>query len=616
MTASSVPATWCSRCGRVLDLLPGAFAQAMEQYEGTACSSCGAVRCETCNPAPSQGGTLVCARCGGSLDPLFARDLGVIHEKHRAAILAWTERFRERTIRVEIGNRSATTATSAREETPDGVLFFDLIADGLITAVAQDIPRPGHLTVQFDSHVGGMETNDGFLVGYEGSGVDDDGDRLVIHKGAQVIRLVARPARLEAPFDVGAGDEAEPVPPAGHTVMWHDACTRNGCETCGGYGRFFVREPAARCPVCRGRGYAIKDEIYMGPDCENCLGTGWAGAVRPQPVTAHDPGPTPAPAPATSVAPTVALVADVAVAAEAPQVEDTSARPSVASLVELADVAGLIDRLYHPVPSAPKEYPPDMAPGLRELMGSLDEKIDPFHEDREETCGGLRALGAQVIPALIDELGTKDGEVGAYVSQALSGIGAPALPALVETVRSGPAEGVLSAGVTIAEIRERGVELPPDLVRTLVTIKMSPPVDETLRRQQAASHALGPLDAHSISDRVGLPEKAVALQAPARPAQPAPATQGTEPCKRCGGPVKSGDFTCPQCGNTRWGVLAIWAIVSVVCLGAAILWAPLIAGAWGTVVQWGGWIVGLVCLLVAVVGAVTGLRAPKRPPSA
>jgi WD40 repeat protein len=285
MLSPSVAMIWCSRCGRVLDLLPGALAQAMQQLEGTACSSCGTVLCETCNPTPSQGGSLVCARCGGSLDPLFVRDLEKIHGKLMAAILAWAGRFRERPIRVEIGNRSATTASSTREEVAGAVLFFDPVADGRLTAVAQDIPRPGHVTLQFDSHVRGTEVNDRLLVGYEVSGVDDEGERLVVHKGAQVIRLVARPESPEASAGVSAGNAAEAAAPAGYTVVWHDACTRNGCERCGGQGYFLVREPAARCPTCRGRGYAIRDEIYMGPDCGDCLGTGWADAILPQSVT-------------------------------------------------------------------------------------------------------------------------------------------------------------------------------------------------------------------------------------------------------------------------------------------------------------------------------------------
>lgn len=286
MLSPSVAVIWCSRCGRVLDLLPGRFAQTMQQFEGTACSFCGAILCDSCNPTPSKGGSLECAGCGGSLDPLFARDLEKIHGKHLAAILAWTNRFRERSIAVEIGNRSATTAASVREETAGGVMFFDPIADGRITAVAQDTPRPGHLTLQFDSHVGGTEANDRFLVGNETSGVDDEGERLVIHKGAQVIRLVARAERPEASADVGAGGEANPIPPAGHTVVWHDACIRKGCVRCGGHGYFFVREPAAKCSACRGRGYTIRDEIYVGPDCGECLGTGWAGTSLPRSMAA------------------------------------------------------------------------------------------------------------------------------------------------------------------------------------------------------------------------------------------------------------------------------------------------------------------------------------------
>lgn len=489
---------WCSRCGQQLRPLPGAFSEHMQQFEGTACSGCARIVCDSCNPPSSQGGTLTCTRCAGSLDPVFARDLEGIHAKHMKAILAWCDRFREHPISVQIGNRSATTTSSSREESPGGPLFFDLIADGRLQEREQDADRPGVFGFEFDSHVGGTQAGDRFSVGYEVSGVDEDGERLVVHKGNQVLRLVAH---------------------------------------------------------------------------------------------ASGAGPSPAEAAPTRVTP---------------------ARPSVASLVERGDVPGLIDRLYHPERSAPEDYAPDTAPGLRTLLESLDQKIGPYGKARNEASAGLRALGERAVPSLVDELGTKDGEVGACVSLTLSGIGSPALPALVEAIRSGPEDGVIPAGVTIGEIQKGGVQLPPDLVRTLVTIKMSPPVGFSLTRQQAAAHALGPLDAQSIPDWVGLLEKAT-LSASARPAKPVPATQKTEHCKRCGGPVKSGDYTCPQCGNSRWGAIVVWAIASLVCLGAAVLWAPRIAGEWGTVVLWGGWIVGLLCLLVAVNGAVTGLRTPRRP---
>ena len=298
--------------------------------------------------------------------------------------------------------------------------------------------------------------------------------------------------------------------------------------------------------------------------------------------------------------------------AEPTQAELMPPRPSVASLVERGDVHGLIDRLYHPEPSAAKEYAPDMAPALRALFDNLDQKIGPDGEDRNEVCAGLRSLGERAVPALIEELGTTDSEVGARVVLTLSGIGAPALPALVDVVRDGPEDRVLRAGVTIGEMRTGGVQLSSDMVRTLVTIKMSPPVGLSLTRQQAAAHALGPLHDQSIPDWAGMLKAATAMGG-TRPAARGPAETEGGTCKRCAGPLKSGDYTCPHCGDTRWGVLVAWAVTAIVFLAAAILWAPQIEGAGGSVVQWGGWIVGGLCLLVVAYGTLLGLRTPKRP---
>lgn len=298
--------------------------------------------------------------------------------------------------------------------------------------------------------------------------------------------------------------------------------------------------------------------------------------------------------------------------AEPPQTGLTSPTSSVASLVERGDVQALIDRLYHPEPSAPKEYAPDMAPALRALFDDLDQKIGPDGEDRNEVCAGLRSLGERAVPALIEELGTTDSEVGARVVLTLTGIGAPALPALVDVVRDGPEDRVLGAGLTIGEIRTGGVQLSPDMIRTLVTIKMSPPVGSSLTRQQAAAHALGPLHAQGIPDWAGMLKTATALGG-TRPAARRPADAGGGTCKRCEGPLKSGDYTCPHCGNTRWGVIVAWAVAALVFLAAGSLWAPRIEGVVGSVVQWGGWILGGLCLLVVANETLNGLRTQKLP---
>ena len=263
---------WCSQCGRMLRPLPGAFSEQLQQFEGTACSSCARVLCNSCNPPPSQGGALTCTRCGGSLGPIFARDLKAIHQKHMNAILAWCDSFSEQPIGVQIGNRSASTLSSSCEESPGGPLFFDLIADGRLREIEQGADRPGTYGFQFDSHVQGTQENDRFSLGYEVSGVDDDGERLVIHKGSQVVRLVAHPPRPDESPDIA------PVPPAGYTIERHAACNGSGCEDCNWHGRVFVKEPARICPTCRGNCFLIVNEIYVGPTCEECKGTGWVEA--------------------------------------------------------------------------------------------------------------------------------------------------------------------------------------------------------------------------------------------------------------------------------------------------------------------------------------------------
>lgn len=70
-----------------------------------------------------------------------------------------------------------------------------------------------------------------------------------------------------------------PLPPAGYTIERHAGCNGSGCERCNGHGEIFVKEPARICPTCRGNCFLTENEIYMGPTCEDCRGTGWVEAV-------------------------------------------------------------------------------------------------------------------------------------------------------------------------------------------------------------------------------------------------------------------------------------------------------------------------------------------------
>lgn len=222
MLTQPVTVFWCSQCGRTLDQLRGQYSEATQQFEGTACSSCGKILCDSCNPSPSRGGTLTCSGCAGALDPVFGHDGEAIHQRLLRVLLAWTERFREQPIAVQIGNRTQLSSSSTPEESPGGRMFFDPIADGPLLGVEALPDRPGHRVLRFDSHLRGTDEPDSFLVGYEICAVDDDGERLVIHKGNQVIRLIARASGVvEAPAtppvapmedrDAAAGVEQRPA---------------------------------------------------------------------------------------------------------------------------------------------------------------------------------------------------------------------------------------------------------------------------------------------------------------------------------------------------------------------------------------------------------------------
>jgi len=86
-------------------------------------------------------------------------------------------------------------------------------------------------------------------------------------------------------------------------------------------------------------------------------------------------------------------------------------------------------------------------------------------------------------------------------------------------------------------------------------------------------------------------------------------------CKGCGRSIKS-EWTCPYCGYTDWGLIVGVGIFSLLCLGAAMLWAPHIANSfWKVVVRWGGGIVGLFYLLLTIIEAIKGLKTPRKKQS-
>lgn len=67
----------CDECKKPLKHYPGDFAAAFDQYEGTVCEKCGAVRCDACWPGTRN---LVCPSCGGLLHAAYGHFLrGTVH---------------------------------------------------------------------------------------------------------------------------------------------------------------------------------------------------------------------------------------------------------------------------------------------------------------------------------------------------------------------------------------------------------------------------------------------------------------------------------------------------------------------------------------------------------
>ena len=137
-------------------------------------------------------------------------------------------------------------------------------------------------------------------------------------------------------------------------------------------------------------------------------------------------------------------------------------KPSIKSQLKRGDVAGLISR--------------------------LDQR------DMGEAWMALTAIGAPAVPALIDALGTERGDAACGV---LAEIGAPAIPALVDVIAAGETsrenadERITEAGTAVATIRENGVPLPDEASARLASIQSD--LQAPVASRTAAMFALGSL---------------------------------------------------------------------------------------------------------------------------
>jgi hypothetical protein len=168
------------------------------------------------------------------------------------------------------------------------ISIFDGRENSVISAHGKLLAIEGHPTseglfrVSFDSHLQGRD-NDAIFLGYEVIGVKEMEDQLIIYKGAQQrIELFAGMESPKSETPTPKNIEWPEIPGYGFQSCF--PCGGKGskgtCESCEGHGKFLVREPAQRCPTCGGNGYLTRQDIYIGPMCTDCKGTGWENALK------------------------------------------------------------------------------------------------------------------------------------------------------------------------------------------------------------------------------------------------------------------------------------------------------------------------------------------------
>jgi len=187
---------------------------------------------------------------------------------HMSLILNWCEQNKEQPIKVNVISR-----LGEREN-------IVTAAHGKVREIEEHPDNPGIFRIEFESKLKVSSEFDAVMLGYEISEVTEKGEQLVIQKGPnQRFELIAgvEPPKIET------APETDWTEIPGYGFQSCFPCGGKGsktCKSCEGYGKVLVREPAMRCPVCRGNGYLIEKEIYLGPMCTSCRGTGWENALK------------------------------------------------------------------------------------------------------------------------------------------------------------------------------------------------------------------------------------------------------------------------------------------------------------------------------------------------
>lgn len=132
--------------------------------------------------------------------------------------------------------------------------------------------------------------------------------------------------------------------------------------------------------------------------------------------------------------------------------------------------------------------------------------------------------------------------------------------------------------------------------------------------EEASPLTLMPQEATSLHP-AERPQATTAVRATPTPVavQPTEQSPNAEICKRCGHAIGA-RFTCPNCGNTQWGMLIGVGVFSLVCLVGAIFWGLHISVLfWRAVVMWGGGCLGGFVLLFVIVWVIKGITTPRKP---
>lgn len=307
-------------------------------------------------------------------------------------ILAWCERNKERSIKVDVISKSGGSEQTVTT------------AHGKIREIEEHPSKKGIFRMEFDSRLKGSEY-DVILLGYEVSAVTEKGSQLIIQKGSnQRFELIAG---VEAPkAETPPGVDWPAIP--GFVFKSCFPCGGKGskgtCKCCEGHGKFLVREPARRCPTCGGNSYLTVNEIYLGPMCTACRGTGWQNSLK----------------------------YSEAVAQVKPIAPGTSPQSAAANKLS-TEINNIVSKLRSDYLHM-EEVVPIKGETKTQLMKRQLRGIEQGRARLEEASKAVEALvkiGAPAIPALVNALKDESySEYSAGVEEALGKIGKPAVDAL------------------------------------------------------------------------------------------------------------------------------------------------------------------------------------------